>query len=967
MVGMELVTGPFRPGLEKAFQETFARLRGGDPLAPVAVIAPSRRLADHLRELAIASVPEGFAAVRFFNLFSFARAIEEEDPLPGSRLFPDNLVPSRLLGAILRRHYARERYLSRAAISPGSILTALHELKAAAVDPGKALEALAEEELGLEDSEKLAELLTLYKRYSDELRRRKIHVRPDIVRRAVERAPRSGLLGSLGHVIYYGSYDLDQNQADLLREVSRRVETTVFFPYVDRPEYGYAKETLQSTFAPVAVRRRSLPPAVPSPRIRQVSVSGAHDEVWVAAKEVLRFADQGVPYTRIGVVARTIEPYADLVDVLFREHSIPFVSSARRRLDRAPQVKAARLLFELEEFNRARVMDLLRSPYFKRAGGDPELWDQASRHLGIGHGAREWRRRLGQAAGKDFVFNRGSRAGEKGFVLPRAEVDQFWAAVSGLLDAPPPPAEWAAYSAWALDRYRRFLEPDPRVEAAIASLEDLAGLAMEDPGGTLLDLLSELTEPVGWQPGGKTGEGVRVLDVMAARGLSFQGLVVLGMNERIFPRFILEDPFLRDTVRSRLEHRLGCRMSRKLSGHEEEKLLFELVRGASDELVFCHQRSDEQGRLQIPSFLLPAGEITPIPRRPAERLRQAEFDLLTPREASIRTGEGEALGRALGRDVSMLRGATAFLEAVESRKELTRFDGLVDARAYWQAVASFGLSPSALERLAECPFRYFASRMLDLEPLDEPEGQEALSAVEIGQIYHDALERFHRGGDLKKSLEETTAAFEGLRSIRYPVLWEVEKARIAKVLEEFVRRDDVSVFKPREYEYRLEARFPLEVGGRKEVTLRGFVDRLDVAADGSFRVVDYKKSRKKYTWVMGTGVFEKGRYLQPPLYFMLASAVLGPRDTRRSRFSYYFIEEALKEEERWEMSLTGDVWAERRPEFEAHFRKLLETIPAGRFPIRPVDAYCRSCDFSTMCRKNHLPTRLRAEGDHESG
>lgn len=962
---MDLVTGPFRPALEDAFRETFARLRATDPLSPLAVVAPSKRVADHLKELALSAVPDGFAAVRFFNLFSFARAIYEEEPVPGARLLLDDLVPSRLLGAVLRRHYARERYLSRAAISPRAILAALHELKAAAVEPARALEALAGEDLGLEDSEKLAEILTLYKRYTDELRRRKIHVRPDVARRAAEHAPRSALLASFRHVIYYGSYELDQNQADLLREVSRRVDTTVFFPFVDRPAYAYAKDFLQSIVAPMTPTRRALPAEARPPRVSQISASGAHDEVWAAAKEVLRLADAGVPLRRIGVVARALEPYADLVDSVFREHRIPYVSSARRRLDRAPQVKAARLLFGLEDFDRAHVLDLLRSPFFRREGGDPELWDQASRLLGIGQGAEEWRRRLGGAAGKDFSFNRGARAGEKGFVLPRVEVDHFWTAVRGLLDAPPPPADWASYSAWALERYHRFLDPDPRAEAAIESLADLAGLAMEDPRETLLDLLADLTEPAGWHPDPGAAEGVRVLDVMAARGLSFDGLIVLGMNERVFPRFILEDPFLRDAVRSRIEHRLGCRMSRKAGGHAEEKLLFELLMGSADEVVLCHQRSDAQGRLQIPSILLPEGTAKQIPRRPAERLRGADFQLLTPREASIRTGQGEALGRALGWDLSMLLRATVFLEAVESRTELTKYDGIVDARGYWQAVATHGLSPSALERLAECPFRYFASRMLDLERLEEPEGQEALAAVEIGQMYHDVLERYHRGGDLEKSLAETFSAFEQSRSIRYPVLWEVEKGRIGKILRDFVRVDDLSFYKPREYEFPLQAEIPLEVGGRKSVTFRGFVDRLDVAADGSFRVVDYKKSRKKYGWIMQTGVFEKLRYLQPPLYFMLASRVLKKSDTDRSRFSYYFIEEAQEEDGKWELALTGDMWEERYEEFESGFRKLLETIPAGRFPIRPLDAYCRSCDFATMCRKTHLPTRRRAEGNDE--
>src|SRR6185295_16478432 len=116
---MHLVTGAFRPALESAFRESFARLRADDPLAPLAVIAPSKRLSDRLKELALEAVPEGFAAVRFFNLFSFARTLYDEAAPAGFTLLLDKLVPERLVRAILRRHFADAPYLSRAAMAPG--------------------------------------------------------------------------------------------------------------------------------------------------------------------------------------------------------------------------------------------------------------------------------------------------------------------------------------------------------------------------------------------------------------------------------------------------------------------------------------------------------------------------------------------------------------------------------------------------------------------------------------------------------------------------------------------------------------------------------------------------------------------------------------------------------------------------------------------------------------------------------
>jgi ATP-dependent helicase/nuclease subunit B len=951
---MQLVVGPFRPALEGAFRETFSTLRREDPLRPIAVIAPSKRLTDRLKDLALEAVPEGFAAVRFFNLFSFARTLYEEKAAAGHTLVLNKLLPERLLLAILKRHFAAERYLQRAMPAPQALLGALHELKAGAVDPDKALVALTEDVLGWEDAGKLSELFSLYKRYEDELRRRKIHERSDVIRLAGREAATSKVLGSFHHVIYYGFYDLDQNQIDLLREVRLRVPCTVFFPYRDTPGYAYAKAFLEEVVRPLATNVLRLPEPPPPSRVAQLSTSGAHDEVWVAAKEILRYADRGIAYGDIGVVARTLDPYLDAIDTLFREHCIPYTSSATRPLSHDPGVKAARLLFTLDDYDRAHVLDLLRSPCLRDRAGDRSLWDPASRLMGIGVGADEWKKRLGAAAGKDWVHEKGGRAGAKPFVLPREQVDLFWAAVRALIDAPRPPDKgWKAYAGWALERYRRFLEPDPRIEAALESLGTLEGFALEEPREALLRVLSELSEPVGGPA------GVRVLDAMAARGSGFRALIVLGMNERSFPRFILQDAFLSDTVRSRLDARLGCRIPRRRDGYDEERLLFTLLESSADETVFVYQRSDERGRLQISSLFLPKpeGDSDKIQRRPSLRLAQAEFEILTPREAALRTGQGEAVNRALGRDVRMLTNATQFIAAIERRGKPTPYDGLVDTRTYWPAVAGFGISPTALERLAECPFKFFAHGMLSLEELEEPEGESMITPLEVGNLYHEILEQYHRKGGLDLRLADGFASFEASRSIRYPVLWEVERESIAKVLRAVVDADDTSTFKPRDHEIELKAELPIEAGGRKTVTFRGYADRLDVAESGAFRVVDYKRSGKKYSLKMETGVFEKGKYLQPPLYFLLAQKILGAPGVD-SKFSYYFLEDVL-EKDTWEKDLRGDMW-ERRPEFEAHLRSYLDRIASGAFLIRK-GGHCDFCDYRAVCRKSHRPTLVRAE------
>ena len=63
--------------------------------------------------------------------------------------------------------------------------------------------------------------------------------------------------------------------------------------------------------------------------------------------------------------------------------------------------------------------------------------------------------------------------------------------------------------------------------------------------------------------------------------------------------------------------------------------------------------------------------------------------------------------------------------------------------------------------------------------------------------------------------------------------------------------------------------------------------------------------------------------------------------------------------------LDAEFW-ERREELDALLSGILETIPRGEFVIRPGD-HCAYCEFRSMCRKAHLPTRWRAELHHSTG
>ena len=981
---LHVAHGPFHPSLEAAFIARLRELKKGDPLAPIAVVAPSARLANRLKELALEAFPGGVAAVQFHHLMSFARLAAGAVPP-----VEDEYLLERLVGDLVAREFDKSIYLNHAAGSPKlarPLLDLLLELREGAVDPDIAYAALGEKLLGEDDLVKLGEIFALLKAYESELRRREWTDRAEIVRRAAERAPEAAELAAFKEIVYYGVVELVQVQIDLLRAVSQSYPTRLFYPWIKRPEYAFAEEFFVQVVVPLAGTQEALDPG-PGVHVRPevIHASGARDEVWAAAKRILEWRAEGVPFHEMGVVARTLTPYAATIDTVFRDHRIPFTSSARRPLDGDPYVAAAKTLLTLadEEFSRAAVLDLLSSPHFRHAGkADPVLWDAMSRVLGIGRGSAEWRRRLPQ--GGAWVRKRGERDDEVEFEVPADQVESFRKSVELLLDRATPPLDstWPEYAAWALALFRDFLLPGDAtagVRDAFARLVDLGRVAgavsAADRRDMALRLLADLKAPLG------SGSGVNVLDAMAARGLPHRRLIVLGLNERDFPRFIIEDPFVRDSVRSRIANRLGPRLPSKLKGYDEERLLFALLKeSARERLVLSWQRSDDRGRTRVRSTFL-GEDGTGVPRPPAERYASVAATLLTRKEASILeslTGDATRVAsalRAFGADAAGFKRRAGFLEQIDQDRTPGTRDGCLSIRLPERV-----LSPTALETFATCPFQYFAGRVLRLRPLDEPEEERETSAMEEGRLMHGFLEEFHRR--LKGRLPPTpagaqpefdsaiAAAFaklESERSIRHPLVWEAEKAEIRRLLEAAVAWDlaNLDGFVPSRFEEGLQGEIQV---GRLKLRVAGFVDRLDLRPDGAFRVIDYKRSRsQKYNSLMSSGV-KSGRYCQPPLYFLLAEKVLKaegfPVAPAVSKSGYLFLRE-LAEGEKGEMWLDGGL-GDAGADFADRLGRSLASIAHGEFVVRPGD-HCKHCDFRTSCRKQHTPTRLRAERFHEAG
>lgn len=171
------------------------------------------------------------------------------------------------------------------------------------------------------------------------------------------------------------------------------------------------------------------------------------------------------------------------------------------------------------------------------------------------------------------------------------------------------------------------------------------------------------------------------------------------------------------------------------------------------------------------------------------------------------------------------------------------------------------LSPSAYQRLRDCPYRYFA---LDLLRLREPdEHDEGMAQQDYGNWLHEVLRRFHSPElegrrrwppeeDLPQwlKLAEEVALEQGLHATRKAAHLALYQSSLAVLAEKYVawhHQQQAAGWHARHLEQQVSVCWAQPAGAEPDapeawqLTLYGKLDRVDAKGSGaSIRVIDYK-------------------------------------------------------------------------------------------------------------------------------
>jgi RecB family exonuclease len=414
-------------------------------------------------------------------------------------------------------------------------------------------------------------------------------------------------------------------------------------------------------------------------------------------------------------------------------------------------------------------------------------------------------------------------------------------------------------------------------------------------------------------------------------------------------------------------------------------------------------------------------ELSPVPR---------EGDILCPRDLRLRAVYDAVHGNAQ-RLASLVKiGATetastasplvvdnllASLKTIHARSRgegFGTYEGVFASAELAATLAErFGprrcWSPSQLETYAHCPFRFFAERVLKLEPLGDLAFQ--INHALRGELLHGTLANYHRALNAEhrrpsspskqSALEFERAAatvlatlLEGLASDE-PVqqaLREVDRRLLSQWLANYYvqhqKYDELwtendEPLRPAHFEIsfgpatdflveeesvqvagdQLATTAPLELRRDGEsLFFRGRVDRVDlgkVAGQEVFNVVDYKSGSK---YRLTPESISAGETLQLPLYALaIEQLLLADRGVVAWQASYWQVKEkgfnhrnALKFRQTIEGVVEVDPeWLELQEALLDRVFALVRGIRQGQFPMHCADEDCTGhCEFRTVCR-----------------
>lgn len=536
-------------------------------------------------------------------------------------------------------------------------------------------------------------------------------------------------------------------------------------------------------------------------------------------------------------------------------------------------------------------------------------------------------------------------------------------------------------------------------------------------------------------------DGLKVLEVTDVRGLRFRAIFIAGLVEGGFPLRASRDWIYPHEEREQLkQYGLTLEDISPDTLLKEEHYFYQAACRATDRLYLSRPAVLEDGSETVASYYIEelgrAVGAERVKKETARRdfdgrtlfesSRQSELATLLIRQEERLRHRAQSRGnypRALVERLVTEASASGFLgDAARRRISIERERGGFDFGKFDGVIGNVSLisnlllkhygpghvfSASELSLYGRCPFKFFAEKVLKLEPRGEAALD--LTALDAGSLLHETLRRFfehHRNerlagydrAELRRELRDVAdEVFDEHQRVVPPLnpqVWQIDR-ETRKVLLEQVLDYELMIQKQTSSKDVRPAFFELAFGmpgveadshstetrlelrrdsDTQPIEVRGQIDRVDLASDGTAIAYDYKLSR-------GASLDDmtEGRALQLHLYLSALEQLFLP-ESEIAGGGYYTMKGAqprrnagLYRAEMHEYTAVGKKtastlsdaeWKEVRDEMQSRIWEFVDGIRQGRFQVEPSapEKSCPHCDYSAVCRYERFRIQRKQVG-----
>jgi ATP-dependent helicase/DNAse subunit B len=505
-------------------------------------------------------------------------------------------------------------------------------------------------------------------------------------------------------------------------------------------------------------------------------------EAEMVAREFCRLhGSRHCAWSDFAVILRGMGDYAPILAAVFERYGIPLSVDGPEILAENPLLKTLLHLLAVVRrgWQREDVLAFLKSSYTAPGKLAADALRRRARKAGVREGRERWLQLIREETGDAVVAQtlREMARFDAHLLAQRAAPEEFVDRIREIV------------SGFGLEERIALGEPirAQRDRVALTEALDVLSALAQMARITLRSSLSfaEFHEELldAWQSAASIasseGDRVRVAEPYDARERPLKVAAVMGLTERVFPRRITEDPFLRDEERALLRQVAGLDLEAQMGRADDERFLFYLaITAPSETLILSFPRATDEADT-LPSFYLdevravfaPAmpttssastesaetpsaplqtisrtlADVAPRPEEvvsPQDRLLAACADLFDAGPEGASQSRTRRMRRAAALMQTCLedsRMAEAVRTVVASRRlpHLPRLES-ADLRADF-AGQDRVFSVTELETHARCPFQYLLRHALKLRPEDDGTHPGAQ-----GTLLHAVLRRYFR-------------------------------------------------------------------------------------------------------------------------------------------------------------------------------------------------------------------------------